>query len=37
MHYETELFERTKCLVKTIKKCFLKKLSVGLILIKVVV
>ena len=31
------LFKKTECLVKVIKKCFLKKLSVWLALIKVVV
>ena len=30
-------FEKTECLVKIVKKCFLKKLSVWLILIKVAV
>ena len=30
-------FKKAKCLVKTIKKCFWKKLRVWLILIKVVV
>ena len=34
MQYEIKLFEKVKCLVKTIKKWFLKKLSVWLELIK---
>ena len=37
MQYEIVLFEKTECLVKTVKKCFLKKLSVWLALIKVMV
>ena len=37
MWYETGLFLKTKCLVKTVKKYFLKKLSVWLGLIKMVV
>ena len=37
MWYEIEFFEKTECLVKTVKKCFLKKLIVWLTLIKVVV
>ena len=37
MQYEIELFKKTECLVKTVKKCFLKKLSIWLALIKVVV
>ena len=35
--YEIELFVKAECLVKTVKKCFLKNLSVWLALIKVVV
>ena len=37
MWYETELFIKTECLVKIIKKYFLKKLSIWLVLVKVVV
>ena len=38
MQYKIELFKKkTECLVKTVKKCFLKKLSIWLALIKVVV
>ena len=37
VQYETGLFEKAKCLVKAVKKCFLKKLSVWLALIKVAV
>ena len=32
-----KVFQKVKCLVKTVKKCFLKKLSVWLALIKVTV
>ena len=35
--YETEFFEKIECLVKAVKKCFLKKLSVWLAFIKVAV
>ena len=35
MHNEKVLFQKVKCLVKTVKKFFLKKLSVCLALIKV--
>ena len=35
--YEKMFFEKTECLIKTVKKCFLKKLSVWLELIKVAV
>ena len=27
MRYETVLLEKTECLVKTVKKCFLKKVK----------
>ena len=37
MHNEKVHFQKTECLVKTVKKCFLKKLSVWLALIKVAV
>ena len=37
MQYETGLFEKVECLVKPVKKCFLKKLSVWLAFIKVAV
>ena len=37
MQYELDFFIKVKCLIKTIKKCFLKKLSVWLALIKVAV
>ena len=37
MHNEKVFFHKVKCLVKTVKKCFLKKLSVWLVLIKVAV
>ena len=35
MHNEKVVFQKAECLVKTVKKCFLKKLSVWLALIKV--
>ena len=35
MHNEKVFFQKAKCLVKAVKKCFLKKLSVWLALIKV--
>ena len=35
VHNEKVEFQKVKCLVKTVKKCFLKKLSVWLTLIKV--
>ena len=34
MHNKKVFFEKPKCLVKTVKKCFLKKLIVWLALIK---
>ena len=37
MHNEKVHFQKTECLVKTVKKYFLKKLSVWLALIKVTV
>ena len=37
MRYEIDFFKKVECLVKTIKKCFLKKLSVWLTLIKVAI
>ena len=37
VHNEKVHFHQVKCLVKTVKKCFLKKLSVWLALIKVTV
>ena len=37
MHNEKMHFQKVECLVKTVEKCFLKKLSVWLVLIKVVV
>ena len=37
MHNEKVFFQKTECLVKVFKKCFLKKLSVWLALIKVAV
>ena len=37
MHNEKVFFQKAKCLVKPVKKCFLKKLSVWLELIKVTV
>ena len=37
VQYEKIFFEKIKYLVKTVKKCFLKKLSVWLALIKVAV
>ena len=35
MHNEKVEFQKPECLVKTIKKCIMKKLSVWLALIKV--
>ena len=35
VHNEKVHFQKNECLVKTVKKCFLKKLSVWLALIKV--
>ena len=35
VHNEKMYFQKAKCLVKAVKKCFLKKLSVWLELIKV--
>ena len=37
MHNEKVHFQKTECLVQAAKKCFLKKLSVWLALIKVAV
>ena len=37
MHNEKVLFQKAEYLVKAVKKCFLKKLSVWLTLIKVAV
>ena len=37
MHNEKVHFQKVECLVKAIKKCFLKKLSVWIVLIKVTV
>ena len=37
MHNEKVFFQKAECLVKAVKKCFLKKLSVWLELIKVAV
>ena len=37
MHNEKVEFQKAECLIKTIKKCFLKKLSVQLAFIKVAV
>ena len=37
VHNEKVHFQKTKCLVKTVKKCFLKKLIIWLALIKVAV
>ena len=37
MYNEKVFFQKTKCLVKTVEKCFLKKLSVWLTLIKITV
>ena len=37
VHNEKMHFQKPECLVKTIKNCFLKKLSVRLALIKVAV
>ena len=36
-HNEKVHFQKAECLVKTVKKCFLKKLSVWLAFIKVAV
>ena len=35
VHNEKVEFQKTECLVKTVKKCIMKKLSVWLVLIKV--
>ena len=37
VHNEKVHFQKAECLVKAVKKCFLKKLSVWLVLIKVAV
>ena len=37
VQYEKVIFQKAEYLVKTVKKCFLKKLSVWLALIKVAV
>ena len=37
MHNEKVFFQKAECLVKDVKKCFLKKLSVWLVLIKVAI
>ena len=37
VHNEKVHFQKAECLVKTVKMCFLKKLSVWLVLIKVAV
>ena len=37
VHNKKVFFQKAECLVKTVKKCFLKKLSVWLALIKVAV
>ena len=37
MQYEIGLFEKIECLIKDVKKCFLKKLNIWLALIKTVV
>ena len=37
MHNEKVEFQKAECLIKTIKKCFLKKLSIWLTLIKVAI
>ena len=37
VQFEKVLFEKAKCLIKTVKKCFFKKLSVWLVLIKITV
>ena len=37
VHNEKVIFQKAKCLVKAVKKCFLKKLSVWLVFIKVAV
>ena len=36
VHNEKVFFQKTECLVKVVKKCFLKKLSIWLVFIKVV-
>ena len=37
VHNEKVHFQKAECLIKAVKKCFLKKLSVLLVLIKVAV
>ena len=37
MHNEKVHFQKAECLVKAVKKCFLKKLSVWLAFIKVAI
>ena len=37
MHNKKVHFQKAKCLVKAVKKCFLKKMSIWLALIKVTV
>ena len=37
VHNEKVHFQKAECLVKTVKMCFLKKLSVWLVLIKAAV
>ena len=37
VHNEKMFFQKVECLIKAVKKCFLKKLSVWLALIKVTV
>ena len=37
MFYEIGFFVKVECLVKTIEKCFLKKLNIWVALIKVVI
>ena len=37
VHNEKMEFQKAECLIKVVKKCFLKKLSVWLALIKVAV
>ena len=37
VHNEKVLFQKAECLVKAVKKCFLKKFSIWLTLIKVAV
>ena len=37
VHNEKVFFQKTECLVKAVKKCFLKKLNIWLTLIKVAV